>query len=90
MIITINTKDDSHEDIRKVIRMLQHLLGEHETFTNRNIFDSPSPSLDPQQPTSAFGAMFGSESTPLDDSSSTEAKEKKDDEETPEVTVYDY
>lgn len=90
MIITINTKDDSHEDIRKVIRMLQHLVGEHSTFTGQNVFESSSSSLDSSQPTSAFGAMFGSENTPLTDSSSTETKDKKDDEETPEVIVYDY
>ena len=90
MIITINTKEDSHEEIKRVIMMLQHLLGDHSTFTNRNIFEDSSPSLDSSQPTSAFGAMFGSENTPLTDSSSAEIKEKKDDEETPEVIVYDY
>jgi len=67
MKISIDTKEDSHEDIRKVIKMLQHLVGE-ESYSNysqsRNIFDDPSPSLsntpaETQAPTNAFSAMFG-------------------------------
>ena len=70
--ITINTKEDSHDDIKKVIRMLQHLI-EGESFSNvtnsRNIFEqsgsfggepvleSSEPSEN--QPTNAFSAMFG-------------------------------
>ena len=52
MKLTIDTKEDSHEDIRKVIKMLEHLVGEN-SYSNyssnepssRNIFDDPSPSL---------------------------------------------
>lgn len=36
MRITVDTAHDSHEDIRKVIRMLQHLVGDsQEIFTNQ-------------------------------------------------------
>ena len=49
MKITIDTQQDTHEDIRKVIKMLQHLVGS-ESYSNyeskpRNIFDDPSPNL---------------------------------------------
>lgn len=87
MIITINTKEDSHEDVRKVIRMLQNLVGEHETFTNRNIFEDSSPTLNSSQPTNAFGSMFGDSTNVL--SSTETTAEKKEDEKTPEVVVYD-
>jgi len=54
MKISVDTKEDSHDDIRKVIRMLQHLVGDNqEVFTNEpalaqeaspiaNIFDDLS------------------------------------------------
>lgn len=47
MKITIDTKEDSHEEITKVIRLLTHLTGEHkeEIHSNKNIFDD-SPTLD--------------------------------------------
>jgi hypothetical protein len=51
MKLTIDTKEDSHDDIRKVIKMLQHLVGENSysnsnnISSSRNIFDDPSPSL---------------------------------------------
>ena len=73
MKLTIDTKEDSHQDIKKIIKMLQHLVGEgsHSNISNQgNIFDDPSPSLsnsyeeppssEPEtQPTNAFSAMFG-------------------------------
>ena len=35
MKVSIDTKEDSHDDIRKVIRMLQNVVGEsQEVFTN--------------------------------------------------------
>ncbi len=51
MKITVDTKEDSRDDIRKVIKMLQHLVGENAysnyepSASSRNIFDDPSPSL---------------------------------------------
>ena len=36
MRITVDTSHDSHEDIKKVIKMLQHLVGDsQEIFTNQ-------------------------------------------------------
>ncbi|MBI2660585.1 hypothetical protein HYX07_05475 [Candidatus Woesearchaeota archaeon] len=54
MRIEVDTSHDSHDDIKKVIKMLQHLVGEsQEVFTNNpqeaaspmaNIFDDASTS----------------------------------------------
>jgi hypothetical protein len=70
MKISIDTKEDSHDDIRKVIKMLQHLVGE-DSYSNykpsRNIFEDSSPSLpvaeQSSSPTNAFSSMFGSDET---------------------------
>ena len=36
MKLTIDTKEDSHDDLRKVIKMLQHIVGDsQEVFTNQ-------------------------------------------------------
>ena len=69
MKISIDTKEDSPEEIRKTINLLKSLIGENEKiYTNTgNIFDSPSSSLESSpesepepQPTNAFANMFGS------------------------------
>ena len=71
MKITIDTAHDSHMDIRKVIRMLQHLVGEEqqsssgyssEQSSNRNIFESSEPATP-----SMFG-MFDSTPAPAQQS----------------------
>ena len=36
MKITIDTKEDSHEEIRRAIRMLSSLVGEKEVMTNQS------------------------------------------------------
>ncbi len=55
MKITIDTKADSKEEIRKAIKLLMGLVSGHEVYTNEapaekpaaqpNIFDSPSPAV---------------------------------------------
>ncbi len=40
MKITLDTKEDSHEEIRKVIAILEHVLGEH-TVTNQPVISAP-------------------------------------------------
>ena len=52
MKITIDTKEDSHEEIKKAIRMLSSLIGEKEIFSN-------TPQIDEQKTGDAFSAMFG-------------------------------
>ena len=51
MKITIDTKHDSHVEIRKAIRLLYSLIGEKEIYTNEpgekptNIFEDSSPQV---------------------------------------------
>jgi hypothetical protein len=61
MKITIDTKEDSHEEIQKAIKMLQSLVGEHPYSNQQSIFaDNPNSSSGNESPAvSAFGAMFG-------------------------------
>lgn len=49
MKITIDTREDSPEEIRKAIRMLSSLVHERDVHSNSgNIFDKPGPM--PEQP----------------------------------------
>ena len=45
MKITIDTKEDSHEDIRKVVELLSTIMKTDPTIQSANIFDQPSPSV---------------------------------------------
>jgi len=56
MQIVIDTSKDSHEEIKKVIRMLSELVGE-TVYTNSPAVDAPSP--ESEETTSAFNSMFG-------------------------------
>lgn len=40
MILTVDTKHDSPEDIRKIIAMLQHFLGDRELVSNAPLSQS--------------------------------------------------
>ena len=81
MEIKIDTKHDSHEDIRKVIKMLQHLIGDsQEVFTNQ-----PSSQSDISQDTgSAFNNIFGDASA--QNQAAEEATEKIEETEASEST----
>jgi hypothetical protein len=70
MKITIDTANDSPENIRKAIRLLQALVEHDAAQGSRNLFDSPGAGLfgsapahqAPAQdanPLAAFGNMFG-------------------------------
>lgn len=70
MKITIDTKEDSHEEIKKIIKMLSSLVGE-EDFTNQgNIFENQSSDLGNQN---MFG-MFDNKNQ-----NTTEETKKKED-----------
>ncbi len=62
MKITIDTKEDSHEEIKRVIRLLQHMVGEGSAiYTNApekqpNIFEDTQGT---QAPTQDLFSMFG-------------------------------
>jgi hypothetical protein len=43
MKITIDTKEDSHDEIRRVIKMLSSLVGEQQpVFTNAPVMEAPA------------------------------------------------
>jgi len=63
MKISIDTKEDSHEEIRKIIKMLQSLVGENAYSNQPNIFADNPPSPTNENPgLSVFGAIFGDDS----------------------------
>lgn len=65
MKISVDTKEDSHEDLRKVIRMLQHIVGDtQEVFINQ-----PSASETASNP---FANIFGDSSSVTSSSSPAE------------------
>src|SRR3989344_1409186 len=65
MKLSIDTKEDSHEDLKKVIKMLQHIVGDsQEVFTNQ-----PSASDAPSNP---FANIFGDNSSVTNDPSPEE------------------
>ncbi len=102
MKISIDTKEDSVEEIKKAIRMLYSLVQEREVHTNqRNIFEQPGSmqeptnifgSNEPTTPTSSeptggvFGNLFGDGQQSSYQPDETAEPEKK---ETPEIMPYD-
>ena len=87
MKITIDTKEDSHEDIRKVIRMLNHLVGNDHYTNSSGIFDSSSDSAAEavSDSANAFSNMFNSEST---QTTEEKPKEKESHDDAPQVVPY--
>jgi len=86
MKITIDTKEDSHEEIKKVIKMLSSLVGDAPVYTNTssNIFDDNTPSDSSQDSSteaagSALASLFGNTNTPTQEPQE-EPKESEDDE----------
>ena len=95
MKITIDTKEDSHDEIRKAIRMLSTIVGDEHVYTNSppkapvaNIFESssntvtPAPSS-PEASGSVFGNIFGDASQ----SSGASEEKKEEKEEKPHVII---
>ena len=90
MKITIDTKEDSHEEIRKVIRMLSSLVGEEMRTNQGNIFEDNAPS-ETSKSGDLLGSLFGGgaslESSPSSpEESKPKIEEKKD--ETPSIEFY--
>lgn len=101
MRITIDTKDDSHEDIRKVISLLQGMIRHNESSgsdPSRNIFEDGSPALSGSSeassgPSEGLFNMFGSNETSskdgvMENSESEQAKEEED--EKPSVQIVEF
>lgn len=83
MKISIDTKDDSHEDIRKVIKMLQNLVGEsQEVFTN----DPQVASQEASPFTNIFGDTETTQQATTEATETTETTQQVPKEETSEST----
>ncbi len=90
MKIQIDTKTDSPEEIRKVIKLLMGLVGGHNVYTNEpaqekpaaqpNIFDSPSPEVP------NLMSMF--DSAPSTPTETPATEEEKEDDNIPQVEFY--
>lgn len=78
MKITIDTKEDSHDEIKKVIKMLSNLV-EMTPEGPKNIFESDDTPSD-----NVFGNMFGS----ADETPSVQAEETEEQKEVPKVIEY--
>src|SRR3989338_7040596 len=79
MRITIDTQQDSHENIKKAIKMLQTIVGEGPYSNSPDMFSSDSTATDtPSETTSSnpFTNIFGDDISP----SKTETISKEDDE----------
>ena len=97
MKITIDTKEDSSTDIRKVIALLSKMIEGSEHHSN--IFEDSSPTLGESSSESsggnnAFASMFGndSEETPVlpvsESPGEGDPDEEEQDEDAPEVMEY--
>jgi len=90
MKITIDTKEDSHQEIRKIIRMLSSLVGENPVTNAPDMFgddESPEvPSGTPSPPTGAFANMFGGEAE--EPKSETSEPDDDSDDDVPPVMEY--
>ena len=97
MKITIDTKEDSHTEIRKIIRMLSSLVGEKEVMSNQSDMFSSDDS-DKEESTGMFN-MFSqdkletaSESETTDSDTITDEVETNEDkkEETTDLDIPDF
>ncbi len=84
MKITIDTKEDSHAEIQKVISMLSALVGgEEKTYSNKDIFSDSSPEVAPSDSGGVFGNLFSNdkaEETAVEEKTEDEKPEEKEEE----------
>ncbi|MBW2996668.1 hypothetical protein KY332_05215 [Candidatus Woesearchaeota archaeon] len=86
MKITIDTKDDSHEDIRKVIALLSKMI---ESESSPNIFGESKEEASESAGANAFANMFGDEGTPvLEPSPPTEEDDDEEPDEGAQIMEY--
>jgi hypothetical protein len=92
MKITIDTNSDSHQDIKKVIRLLSHLIGEESNVSqasvvNPDIERQPDVFSADDTDSKSQGGLFNMfESSAESDQTSEVKEEEKDD--LPEVIAY--
>jgi hypothetical protein len=86
MKITIDTKEDSAEEIKKIVNFLSAFVGDRPIVSNKNIFDDNKPS---DSNGNAFLSMFGSEpSTPAAVSQETVKKDESSSTDFPRIIEY--
>lgn len=80
MKLTIDTKEDSHHEIRKAIRLLMSLIGDTVVPTNDPaLVQDIKPSTEfnlPSDDGGIFGAMFSGDSTVTDTEDKKESSEE--------------
>jgi hypothetical protein len=90
MQITIDTKRDTSEDIKKVIKLLSHLVGEHPTTNQPNLFNDSIPPNKPAETNSGnvFGNMFENPQSKESQTEETAEIQEEKEEEIPELIPY--
>jgi len=92
MKITIDTKEDSHMEIRKVIRMLSSLVGEKEIISNqKDVFsdDTDNEDTGSSESTGIFNMFGSSTEKKSEDDGTGETKEEEVDLGIPDLEEYD-
>ena len=100
MKITIDTKEDSHREIKNIIKMLSSLVGEKihtnqpnifedsspevKPSTGGNIFEDPSPEVKPNTGGNIFGNMFDNPQSTPSEETQTPEEPKIEEKEEPE------
>ena len=91
MKITIDTKEDSHEEIKKIIKMLSSLVGEQEIISNQgNIFSGNSENNENSQNDmfSVFGSNSGNGSETKTESNDDKNKKDETEIDIPDMEEY--
>lgn len=87
MKITIDTKEDSHEDIKKIVKMLEALLDGHVSAPLNMFGDAPSPDSSGSGGTDLF-SLFNDDKSSQSSSGTNEVKKDDNKEDMPEIIVY--
>jgi len=82
MKITIDTKEDTHEELRKIIKMLSSLVGEKEVMSNQS--DMFSDDDNGKEESTGMFNMFSQDKPDALETSETTDPETTTDEEKPE------
>ena len=94
MKITIDTKEDSHEEIQKAIRLLSALIGDKEIISNQgDLFgnDAPDESKGSDDSSSGgSGGIFGMFNSGSENKSETQEDKKEQDIDTDLAELEEY
>ena len=94
MKITIDTKEDSHEEIQKAIRLLSALIGDKEIISNQgDLFgnDAPGDSKGSDDSSSGgSGGIFGMFNSGSENKSEKQEDKKEDDIDTDLAELEEY